>query len=108
MNLLVHAGLSEPPTESLPFRYVLCCAKFECDMSILLECEEEMKDMYWKFMRERGMFDFISDIIDPLREEGLSLDVKVRSRRETIITNFIKFDNQERLIEQIENKTIIQ
>ncbi len=108
MNLLVHAGLSEPPTESLPFRYVLCCAKFEYDMSILLECEEEMKDMYWRFMRERGMFDFISDIINPLREEGLSLDVKIRSRRETIITKFIKFDNQERLIEQIENKTIIQ
>jgi len=107
MNLLVHAPLCEPPTESLPFRYVLSCAKLDCGMSVLLECESEMKDIYWEFMRKRGMFDFISDIVIPLEESGLGLDIKVRSQRSTIITKFIRFENQEDLIEKIENKIIL-
>tara|TARA_R100000234_G_scaffold79571_1_gene49815 strand:- start:1459 stop:1692 length:234 start_codon:yes stop_codon:yes gene_type:complete len=76
-------------------------------MSVLLECESDMKDIYWEFMRKRGMFDFISDIVIPLEESGLGLDIKVRSQRSTIITKFIRFENQEDLIEKIENKIIL-
>jgi hypothetical protein len=66
MNLIVRAPLSEPPTEPLPFRYVLSCANIDCGMDVLLECEHGTKDLYWKFLNQRGMFDFISDIILPL------------------------------------------
>ena len=53
------------------------------------------------------MFDFISDIVIPLEERGLGLDTKVRSQRATVVTNFIRFENQEDLIEKIENKVIL-
>ena len=53
------------------------------------------------------MFDFISDIVIPLEERGLGLDTKVRSQRATVVTNFIRFENQEHLIERIENKVIL-
>lgn len=76
-------------------------------MSVLLECESDMKDIYWEFMRKRGMFDFISDIVIPLEESGLGLDTKVRRQRSTIVTKFIRFENQEDLIEKIENKIIL-
>ena len=90
MNLLVHAPLCEPPTESLPFRYVLSCAKIDCSANVLLECEQGTEDMYWQFMRSRGMFDFISDIIFPLQEKGVSLDIKIRKQRATILTKYVR------------------
>ena len=106
MNLIVHAPLSEPPTESLPFRYVLSCAHLDCDMDILLECEWGTKDLYWKFLNHRGMFDFISDIIFPLEERGLRIDTQVRNQRATIITKYIRVENQSHLIESIKNRLI--
>ncbi len=106
MNLIVRAPLSEPPTESLPFRYVLSCAHIDCNMDILLECECGTEDLYWKFLNQRGMFDFISDIIHPLQERGLSIDTQVRNQRATIITKYIRIENQLDLIESIKNRLI--
>ena len=106
MNLIVRAPLSEPPTESLPFRYVLSCANIDCDMDVLLECENGTKDLYWKFLNQRGMFDFISDIILPLEERGLSIDTQVRNQRATILTNYIRIENQLYIVERIKDRLI--
>jgi len=62
MNLVIQAALSEPPTESLPFRDVTYEAKKFFDF-VLLEAEEDVKDAYWRFLLRQGMFDFIDDII---------------------------------------------
>ena len=107
MNLLVHAPLCEPPTESLPFRYVLSCAKIDCEASVLLECEQGTEDMYWQFMRSRGMFDFISDIVWPLQEKGISLDIKIRRQRATILTKYVRFDNQVEIVKQMKDRLIL-
>jgi len=106
MNLIVRAPLSEPPTESLPFRYVLSCAHIDCNMDILLECESGTEDLYWKFLNQRGMFDFISDIIYPLQERGLTIDTQVRNQRATIVTNYIRLENQVDIIESIKKRII--
>jgi len=106
MNLIVRAPLSEPPTESLPFRYVLSCANIDCSMDVLLECEDGTKDLYWKFLNQRGMFDFISDIIRPLEERGLSIDTQVRNQRATILTDYIRIENQLEIIESVKSRLI--
>ena len=107
MNLLVHAPLCEPPTEALPFRFVLSCAKIDCEASVLLECERGTEDMYWQFMRSRGMFDFISDIIEPLQERGVSLDTTIRQQRATILTKYIRLENQIEIISQMKDRLIL-
>ena len=107
MNLLVHAPLCEPPTESLPFRYVLSCAKIDCEASVLLECAHGTEDMYWQFMRSRGMFDFISDIVWPLQEKGISLDIKIRRQRATILTKYVRFENQVQIVKQMKDRLIL-
>ena len=107
MNLLVHAPLCEPPTESLPFRYVLYCAKIDCSANVLLECEQGTEDMYWQFMRSRGMFDFISDIVWPLQEKGISLDIKIRRQRATILTKYVRFENQVEIVKQMKARLIL-
>lgn len=107
MNLLVHAPLCEPPTESMPFRYVLSCAKIDCGANVLLECEQGTEDMYWQFMRSRGMFDFISDIVWPLQEKGISLDIKIRRQRATILTKYVRFENQVEIVKQMKDRLIL-
>ena len=107
MNLLVHAPLCEPPTESLPFRYVLSCAKIDCNASVLLECEEGTEDMYWQFMRSRGMFDFISDIVWPLQEKGVGLDIEIRRQRATILAKYVRFENQIEIVNQMKDRLIL-
>ena len=107
MNLLVNATLCEPPTESLPLRYVLSCAKIDCSANVLLECEQGTEDMYWQFMRSRGMFDFISDIVWPLQEKGISLDIKIRRQRATILTKYVRFENQVEIVKQMKDRLIL-
>jgi|TARA_R100001443_G_scaffold42239_1_gene55564 hypothetical protein len=75
-------------------------------MDVLLECEDGTKDLYWKFLNQRGMFDFISDIILPLEERGLSIDTQVRNQRATILTNYIRIENQLEIIESVKNRLI--
>ncbi len=106
MNLLVHAPLSEPPTEALPFRYVLSSCKIDCGMEILLECEEGSKDLYWEFLKRRGMFDFISDIVNPLEEKGLRLDTKVRNQQRTVVAKYIRIENQVIILDLVREKML--
>jgi hypothetical protein len=62
MNLIIQAVLSEPPTETLPFRDLTWKARKEYG-SVLIEVDKSSKDIYWRFMRHKGMLDFIDDII---------------------------------------------
>lgn len=63
--------------------------------------------MYWRFMRSRGMFDFISDIVWPLQEKGISLDIKIRRQRATILTKYVRFENQVEIVKQMKDRLIL-
>ena len=52
------------------------------------------------------MFDFVSDIIFPLKEKGLRLDTEIRAQRATIITEYIRLENQMHIINSIKNRLI--
>ena len=69
MNLIIEASLSEPPTQVLPFRDFTWRAKKKLGRSILIECDETEKDLYWKFMKPRGMFDFVDQLVS--QREGV-------------------------------------
>jgi hypothetical protein len=76
MNFLISAEVVNPPTESLPFRDVTSVAKCELLMTVLIEAKEDEKDMYWKFMRPRGMMDYVNYIITPEeKENGFRIDL---------------------------------
>tara|TARA_Y100000004_G_scaffold101733_1_gene114049 strand:+ start:646 stop:1017 length:372 start_codon:yes stop_codon:yes gene_type:complete len=62
MNLIIQAVLSEPPTETLPFRDFTWKAKKKYS-SILVEVDSHAKDLYWRYMKPKGMLDFVDDII---------------------------------------------
>jgi hypothetical protein len=101
VNLIVVADIVNPPTEILPFRDVTRMAKFDFLMNVLLESEQDLKDIYWKFMRPRGMFDYIDDIITPReKEEGLRIDAE-RNHPKTMIVKSITLNNERLLISKL-------
>jgi hypothetical protein len=75
-------------------------------MNVLLECEVEERDLYWRFLKEQGMFDFVDDIISPFEEKGLRLDVERRNLEISVIVNYIRLENQVNIIEDIRSKAI--
>ena len=108
MNLIILAGLSEPPTESLPFRYLTSVSKCDYKLDVLIESEQIMKDSYWVFLRKTGMFDYIQDIITPEeKENGIRVDYELNYPK-TVVTQKITLDNQEKLLKHIAVLSVIK
>ena len=78
MNLISPANLSEPPSDALMFRYLTLISKKDLNYYNLLESPNDMIDMYYYYLKRRGLFDYIDDIISPPhKESGKVLNVKV-------------------------------
>ena len=41
-----------------------------------MECRPSEKDLYWKWLKRRGAFDFIEDIVRPNEEKGFLIKEK--------------------------------
>lgn len=102
MNLLINAFLSEPPSDSLAFRYVTLISKQNFNMDILLLTEQEMKDKYYKYLRLKGLFDYIDYILtkEEKQEYGLKLDNDTKNPP-VIKLKAIVFENQIKILENI-------
>lgn len=95
MNLIIPANLSEPPSEGLMFRYLTLISKKELKYSNLLEAPNDMIDVYYRYLKQRGLFDYIDDIIaTPHKERGIILKVKL-----------IDWGNVNRIISGLRRKT---
>lgn len=99
MNLVIVSELVEPPTESLPFRELTCSAKTN-GLDVLIETENELIDLYYFFLLERGMWDYCDDIILPNQESGVRLDTEFNFSH-TVKTKYIRFENVLQLEKQI-------
>ena len=108
MNLIISAGLSEPPTEILPFRYVTSVCKCDYKLDVLIEYDRSMKDMYWGFLTKRGMFDYIEDIVMPEeKENGIRVDYELNYPK-TVVAIKITIENQEKLLKHIAFLTVLK
>lgn len=95
MNLIIPAGLCEPPSSGLMFRYLTLVSKKNLSYSNLLEAPNDMIDIYYRYLKQRGLFDYIDDIIAaPHKEQGVVLKVKL-----------IDWGNVNRIISGLKRKT---
>ena len=102
MNLLVSSTLSsDPPSEGLYFRFLTMMAKKELDYCVAIECEKEKIDPLYKFLKSKGWYDFVSDIVVPeWRVEGIRIDTR-NEYPLTIKTDYIRCENTPNLLGQI-------
>ena len=80
-NLIVDADLTEPPSETSVFRDVTLYAKTFLDHDVLVECDPDVVDLYWYWLKRRGAFDFVDDFIDV----GVELGIRLNSSHGTIV-----------------------
>lgn len=100
MILTIKAELSEPPTEPLPFRDVTMASK-HMQLDVLIECNPDLKDLYWRFLKPRGMLDYVDYLIAPQEEkDSIRLDTEFNFSR-TVVVNRIIIENSSMIIRQI-------
>jgi len=104
MNLIIVSHLSsDPPSEGLYFRFLTMMAQKELNYSVVLESEECDVDTYYKFLKRKGWFDFVEDIILPeWNEEGVRIDDKINYPL-TIQAPYIRCENTPFLLGQLKS-----
>tara|TARA_A200000159_G_C7333195_1_gene343873 strand:+ start:1125 stop:1433 length:309 start_codon:yes stop_codon:yes gene_type:complete len=98
MNLIINAELTEPPSEVAVFRDVTLYSSSFLDMAVLLLCNPEMKDLYWYWLRKRGAFDFVSDIVGV--DENAS-GIKIAQSSANIVVKYLRNENLNYVISRL-------
>ncbi len=104
MNLIITAELSsDPPSEGLYFRFLTMMAQKELNYDVVLESEPDMVDINWRFLKRKGWFDFVDDIVVPeWRIEGVRIDTQ-NNYPLTIQVPYIRCENTPNLLGQIKS-----
>jgi len=102
MNLVVRAELSSRPrSEELYFRFLSMSAKQDLSYCVLLESEKKEIDNYYNFLKSKGCYDFVEEIVVPeWRVEGVRIDLE-NNYPLTIKTQYIKYENVLNLLGQL-------
>ena len=101
MNLIVVSDLTTK--EGLYFRYLTMTAKSYLEMDVLVEAKKEQIDYYYKLVKKKGLYDFVSEIVPPEYEvDGIRLDTELNYPL-TVQTNVIHSFNVTNLILQIKS-----
>lgn len=101
MNLIINASLSEPPSESLYFRYLTLAAKSNLECDVLIESKRDMVDFYFNYFKKKGLMDYVSEIVIPeYRIEGVRIDTELNYPK-TILVKSISCENVLSLLGQV-------
>ena len=101
MNLIIDASLSEPPSEVSVFRDVTLYSNVFLNYNILIECDTDMKDLYYYWLKNRGAFDFVDDFVVYDEENGITM----RPNKATISINYLRAEKLNWIINRL--KTIL-
>ena len=72
-------------------------------MDVLVEAQKEQIDYYYKLLKRKGLYDYVSEILSPdAKEEGIRLDTELNYPL-TVKTKNICVTNVNTLIMQIKS-----
>ena len=78
-------------------------AKSHLAMDIIVEAKKEQIDYYYKLLKKKGLYDFVSEIVPPEYEvDGVRLDTELNYPL-TVQTDSIHVFNVTNLISQIKS-----
>lgn len=102
MNLIINSLLIDSPkSDNLAIRYLTSFSKCDLNLHNLIEVEQELKDPYYKYMKELGLMDYVDYYITPEEyESGIRLDIDFNYTN-TIKASCISFGNIQVLINQL-------
>lgn len=76
MAVIISCTLSEPPSSIHCFRDVTLFSSCFLKQDVLVECDPELQDMYWRWLKNRYSWDFVQDLIPVGSEVGISIREK--------------------------------
>ena len=107
MNLIIVSDLVNPPSEDLYFRHLTMVSNLDLKHSVLIESEKEYVDIYYNYLKKKGLYDFVQEFVQPeWKVDGIRIDTELNYPK-TIKTNYIRYENVENLIKQIKDLTLI-
>jgi len=99
--LVISDAFVEPPSEVLPFRTITMISSYNLGLDVLLHTTQDMKDLYYHWMKPKGMMDYIKYILNEREwEDGVRIDV-TGIYPNTIVVKWIRIENQLSLLGQI-------
>jgi len=93
MNVLIRAGLSNPPSSLISFRELTMILHFASNVEILIESEKDSIDHYYKWLKPMGAMDFVEDILEPGVEKGFRIDTQRRFPSTAVVVDRLISDN---------------
>lgn len=102
MLVSISAHLTEPPSRVTCFRDVTLYSSCFLGHENVVECEAGLQDLYWKWLKRYGAWDFVQDIVPTnypanisIREEGGSITVSRLGCRnlDFVISKLIQFSS---------------
>jgi hypothetical protein len=99
--LTISDALVEPPSEPMVFRTITMLCRYEWNMDILLHTTQDMKDLYYHWMKPRGMLDYVAYILNEMEyEDGVRIDT-IGIYPQTIVTKSLRLENQLYILSQV-------
>ncbi len=71
--VIIEADLSAPPSEVALFRDITLYSHCFLKKNVVLECKREERDFYYKWLKDKSSWDFVSDMITPWSEQGITI-----------------------------------
>lgn len=85
--IIINATLSNPPSSLFYFRELTSFCKYNVTADVIIETEKIFKDIYFYFLRDRGLLDFVQEIVNQEEQlSGIRLDIKNRQLPITTIS----------------------
>ena len=97
MRLIIDAELTEPPSETSVFRDITLYSSIFLNYEVLIQCERDVKDLYWYWLKNRGAFDFVVDFVEKNTETGITM----ASKNANIIVKFLRNEELNRVTKQL-------
>jgi len=99
--LTISDALLEPPSEPMVFRTITLICHSDLDMNILLHTTQDMKDLYYHWMKTRGLMDYVAYILNEREwEEGVRIDT-IGVYPHTIVVKSLRLENQLNVLGQV-------
>lgn len=100
MKLIIDADLTNPPSEISVFRDITLFSSVFLGFDNLIECENHMKDIYYYWLKSRGAFDFVDDIVPYNKESGIT----IRQKTATIKVKYLRSDKLQYILNYLRSK----
>lgn len=101
--LILSDSLVEPPSETYAIRTVTMICHNNMNMECLFHTTQNMKDLFFHWMKPKGMMDFICYIMNETEwQDGIRVDTE-RFYPNTIVEKWIRLENQLSLIGKIKS-----